>query len=105
MAEELLMEDDTQDRNTGQMATIPISDTQALAKPPTLNSLLVDKMDAIDCSIADSLALTQHLTVLRANQATIIMQNWMNMILSGLGIVGIIVLLVCFGFLFGRFVP
>ncbi len=94
MAEELLMEDGTQDRNTGQMAAIS-ADTQAQpAKPPTLNGLIVERMTSIEGTIAFLADIVQ-------------MKNLVitALILGCFNLAGMVICLVCFGFLFGRFVP
>ncbi len=75
------------------------------AVKPTMNALILDRMDDMEESFSSGLQLTQHLAIIHSNQAKIIMQGWMNMILSGLVLVGVVVIIVMLSLVFGRFMP
>ena len=75
------------------------------AVKPTMNALILDRMDDMEESFSSGLQLSQHLAIIHSNQAKIIMQGWMNMILSGLVLVGVVVIIVMLSLVFGRMMP
>jgi len=75
------------------------------AVKPTMNALILDRMDDMEESFSSGLQLSQHLAIIHSNQAKIIMQGWMNMILSGLVLVGVVVIIVMLSLVFGRMLP
>ncbi len=72
---------------------------------PTMNALILERMDDMEESFSSGLQLSQHLAIIHSNQAKIIMQGWMNMILSGLVLVGVVVIIVMLSLVFGRMLP
>jgi hypothetical protein len=76
-----------------------------VVKPPTMNSLILERMEYMEGTVSDGLQLSQQLAAIHTNQATIKMQNWMNMILSGLVLVGVVVIIVMLSLVFGRMLP
>src|SRR5437588_9851813 len=75
------------------------------AVKPTMNALILERMEYMEGTVSDGLQLSQQFAAIHINQARIIMQGWMNMILSGLVLVGVVVIIVMLSLVFGRMMP
>ena len=87
----------------------PLDKQQTEAMPavqkPTMNALILERMEYMEGTVSDGLQISQQLAAIHINQATIKMQNWMNMILSGLVLIGVVVIIVMLSLVFGRLLP
>lgn len=85
----MLIEDTvTQDKQ--QTGEIP-----AVQKPPTMNSLIVERMDNIEATTADAINLSRYIA--RINERLDMM-----LILAAFNLICIMLTLIFFGFLFGK---
>ena len=72
---------------------------------PTMNALILERMEYMEGTVSDGLQLSQQFAAIHINQTRIIMQGWMNMILSGLVLIGVVVIIVMLSLVFGRMMP